>query len=345
MAVRPEISVIVVAYGRRDFIAEALDSVAFQDLDPASFEVVVCTNLPGVNLGSWANDSRVTLLHFSSGNWGEWILAALPRCRGEILCFLDDDDRFEPTKLSCVRSAFERYPKVGYFHNRVQRVSQSSSGSDGWGGPEIRAAPEGPGIGLFENRRKNRGRIDRLFWSGGGFNASAMAVRREVVQSLGPLASQLEVGHPLALFFAAALGSWDLYFEPTALTRYRVHSANSSVPLGSDVRTEFRRAVERGDAVVRDSERIAQFIDSHGRGRVTSTAVRSVGARTRLLRSLNLPDLSRTLLLRGLVEYLSLTPPRIVADQGGMLAAVAFGLFSPRRAARWLRVGRGATAP
>jgi len=344
MAGPPEISVVVVAYDRHDFIAEALDSVALQDLDPAAFEVIVCTNLPRSTLGPHANDPRMTVLQFPSGNWGEWVLAALPRCRGDVLCFLDDDDRFEPTKLSCVRTAFERYPTLGYFHNRVRRIPQVLSSTDGRR-HELRTTLEGPGSGLLEDRRKSRDRIDRLFWSGGGFNASAMAVRREVVGSLGPLASQLEVGHPLALFYAAALGSWDLYFESAALTRYRVHPANRSVPSGSDVRTEFRRAAQRGDAVVRDSERIARFIDSHGRGRVSSTAVRSVGARTRLLRSLNLPDLSRTQLLHALGEYLSLTPPRIVADQRGMLAAVALGLLSPRQAGAWLRDRRGDAEP
>ena len=341
MAARTKVSVVVVAYDRRDFIAEALDSVADQDLDPALFDVVVCTNLPRTSLESHLDSSRVTVLNLPPGNWGEWIVAALPRCRGEVLCFLDDDDRFEPTKLSCVCATFERHPSVGYFHNRVRRKFQARGLSDAHR-VEDGHDTEGPGLGLLEDRHKSRRRVDQLFWSGGGFNASAMAVRREVLASLGSLASELEVGHPLALFYAAALGAWDLYFEPTPLTLYRVHSTNSSTPTGSDVRTEFRRAVERGRSVVRDSERIARFIDSRGQARVSSAAVRSVGTRTRLLRSLSLPDLSRKDLLHGLGEYLSLTPPRIVADQRGMLAAIAFALVSPRQARAWLGGGRAA---
>ena len=344
MAVRPAISVVVVAYDRREFVGEALDSVAAQDLDPTSFDVVLCTNLPREDVGSQLEGSRVTILDLPNGNWGEWVLAALPRCRGDILCFLDDDDRFEPTKLSCVRAAFGRHPSLGYFHNRVQRLFSTLPPPERRN-PGRLAGPEGPGSGLLEDRRKSRRRIDRLFWSGGGFNASAMAVRRDVFQSLGTLASGLEVGHPLALFFAAALGPWDLYFEPGALTRYRVHSTNRSVPSGSDVRTEYRRAVERGGSVVRDSERIARFIDSRGGRRISSRAVRSVGARTRLLRSLSAPNISRVELLQGLGEYLSLTPARVVADQRGMLSAIALGLVSPRRSNEWLRNGPAATDP
>jgi len=333
---QPQISVVVVAYDRREFVAEALDSLAAQDLEPALFEVVLCTNLPRASLRSRLEASRVTVLELPPGNWGEWILSALPKCRGNVLCFLDDDDWFEPAKLSHVRTAFERYPSVGYFHNRVRRVVQGSSPIGGLDA-RLLARSEGPGPGLVENRNKDQRLLDRLFWGGGGFNLSAMAVRREVLLSLGPLTSELQVGHALALFYAAALGPWDLYFEPAPLTRYRVHSTNSSVPFGSDVRTEFRRAVERGETVLRDSQRIAGLIEAAGRGRFSSDAVRSVGERTRLLRSFGPPGPSRVQLLHDLVEYLSLTPPRVAADQRGLLTAIALGLLSPRRAVAWLQ--------
>ena len=338
MTVQPTISVVVVAHDRVEFVADALDSLASQDLDPAFFEVVLCTNLPRSSIGSRLDASRVTVLELPPGNWGEWILSALPRCRGDVLCFLDDDDWFEPAKLSRVRSAFERYPSVGYFHNRIRRAFQGSSPTRGQNALAL-GNSEGPGLGLVEDRKKDQRLLDRLFWSGGGFNLSAMAVRRDLVRSLGPLTSELEVGHALALFYAAALGAWDIYFEPEALTRYRVHSANSSTPFGSDVRTEFRRAVERGGTVVRDSQRIARWIEAAGHGRYSSEAVRSVGGRTRLLASLGLPGLSRASLFHALVDYLSLTPGRVVADQRGLMAAVALGLLSPRRAAAWLRQG------
>jgi len=262
------------------------------------------------------------------------VVAALPHCRGDVLCFLDDDDRFDPRKLSSVRSVFRRHPSVGYYHNRVQRFVTDPEARRGPVG--VPARPEGPECGLVEDRRKSRELVDELFWDEGGFNASAIAVRRAVLESLGSLATELEVGHSLALFYAAAVGTWDLYFEPEALTLYRVHSANSSVPSGSPLREEYLGAVERGGAVVRDSRRIARFIESH-RGRTASAPVRSVGFRTSLLRSLGSPDVSRTQLLRALAEYLSITPVRIATDQRGLFVMVALGLLSPRLPDTWLR--------
>lgn len=332
----PEITVMVVAHNRRDFVAEALGSVVAQDLDPDLFEVVFCTNVPRESLGSEVLRGRVARLDLPEGSWGEWIRAALPQCHGDILCFLDDDDLFEPGKLSSVRSAFRQYPSIGYYHNRIRRFTHGSLRSDvRFGGP--RPGPEGPDCGLVEDRRKSRALINRLFWKAAGFNASAIAVRRDLLESLGSLFPQLEVGHPLALFYAGAISHRDLYFDPAALTRYRIHSTNSSVPSGSDVGREWRGALENGGAVIRDSERIARFIASDPRGRFSASPVRSVGLRTQLLRSLSRPDLSRTQLLRALGEYLSLTPENIVADQPGMLAMVALGLLSPRAPDGWLR--------
>jgi len=336
MSSRPEISVIITAFERREFIAEALDSVAGQDLDPSRFEVVLCTNFSTANIESGHRRSPVIRLEMPSGTWGEWVLAALPRCQGDVLCFLDDDDLFERNKLSSIRSVFRQLPSVGYYHNRVQRFADGAPSSRGRH-PGFRRGPEGPGYGLVADGQKSRTLVDRLFWGEGGFNASAMAVRREVLTSLGSLTSDLEVGHSLALFYAAVVGPWDLYFDPAPLTRYRVHAANSSVPIGTGLRRGVRGTTDHGQAVIRDSERIAGFVESHRQGRFSSAPIRSVGVRTRLLQSFGLPTLTRTELLRGLAEYLSLTPARIVADQRGLLAMIAFGLLSPRLPERWLR--------
>jgi glycosyltransferase involved in cell wall biosynthesis len=331
----PEITVVVVAHDRSDFVEEALASVAAQDIDPMLFEVVLCTNLPRGDLGANLGRVRWVRLDLGPGNWGEWVRAALPRCRGEILCFLDDDDRFEPRKLTSLHSVFRAHPSVGYYHNRVQRFVDGSASA---GYPSTpRRPPEGPVCGLVEDHGKSRRLVDRLFWNEGGFNASAMAVRREVLESLGPVVSELEVGHSLALFYAAALGPWDLFFDPLPLTDYRVHSANSSVPSGSDLRREYYGAVEHGGPVIRDAARIARFIETHREGRFSSAPVRSVGMRTRLLRTLGSPDVSRRQLFRQVAEYLSLTPVRLASNQRGMLAMAALGLLLPRLPDAWLR--------
>lgn len=320
---------MVVAHDRPDYVREAVRSVAAQSLDPAQFEIVLLSNVPNLGLGPGFDTGHASQLELARGNWGEWVLSALPHFRGELLCFLDDDDLFEPGKLASVRSTFEQHPSVGYYHNRITRFvegerppSRPPAGA--------REGPIGPDVGLVRTAQKSRSMVDQLFWNAGGFNASAMVVRREVFASLGSLAIELEVGHPLALFYAAAMGPWDLFFDPAPLTRYRVHARNRSVPAGSDLRSEWRRAAENGPAIFRDSERIARFIDSDARHRFSSAPVRSVGTRARILWELALPHPSRWTLLRALGDYLALTPHRSMFDNRGMLGLAGAGVISPR---------------
>lgn len=331
----PRITVLIVAYRRGGFVRDAVRSVVAQSLDRSLFEVVLLTNVPDLDLGSTGEVGGVTLVNMPPGNWGEWVDTALPQCHGEVLCFLDDDDLFEPEKLASVRAAFERHPSVGYLHNRVTRFIEGPSASPispTRGGER----PVGPDCGLIEGRQKTRSVIDRLFWDAGGFNASAIAVRREVLTSLGPLHAELELGHPLALFYAAALGTWDMYFDPAPLTRYRIHSDNRSAPAGSGLRSEARRARADGPAVARDAERIARFIDSDPRRRLSSAPVRSVGTRARLLQALGRTETSRGSLTRMVGEYLAYTPLSSMVDNRWMMGLALTGFLSPRLPARWL---------
>jgi glycosyltransferase involved in cell wall biosynthesis len=331
----PRVSVVVVAYQRADFVRDAVRSVIGQTLEPSQFEVVLLTDVTNLDLGPMGNAGRVVQVALPPGSWGEWVLSALPECHGEVLCFLDDDDLFDRGKLASVLSTFDRHPSVGYYHNRISRFVEASSPSQPYA-PDTRGRPVGPDCGLVEASQKTRAVIDRLFWDAGGFNDSAIAVRREVLASHGPLMAELELGHSLALFYAAALGKWDLFFDATPLTRYRIHAGNRSTPAGSGVRLEAGRARDDGAAIVRDADRIARFIDSDPHHRLSWAPVRSVGTRTRLLRALTDPETSRGALLRLLREYLAFTPFRSMVDNRGMLGLSLAGLLAPRLPSRWL---------
>ncbi len=116
----PAISVIVNNYNYAAFLAEAVESALQQD--HPSFEVIV------VDDGS-SDDSRARILGFSERvravfqeNRGQAaaINAGVRASRGEILCFLDSDDRWNPDKLSRVAAAFAADPGAVLAYHRLQ---------------------------------------------------------------------------------------------------------------------------------------------------------------------------------------------------------------------------------
>jgi hypothetical protein len=345
----PEITVLVTAYRRSRFLGEALRSAIDQSLDRARYEIVLLTDVEEPGLLDGLAGSGIVRPAVSQGSWGDWVVAALPECRAPIIGFLDDDDLFLPPKLSAALTVFRDHPRLQYYHNRIEPFLDVSGGG-GPGPAGVGRRLIGPSVGLVEDRAKERRRSARLFWDRGGFNASAMVVRRELIEGNAPFLRSLIGGQPLALFYAALAGSGDLYFDERALSRFRRHPGNRSTPTGSALVAEWRRAAhpdpdgiqDTSAAISSDAERIARFVEGRDPGRIASRPIRSVAARSRLVAALAGSPPGRGAIARAFGGYVGLTPPWVLARHRGLLLATGLGIVRADLAGRWLeRRSRG----
>lgn len=114
----PLISVLINNHNYGRFLEKAIESVLNQTY--SHVEVVV------VDDGS-TDDSRRIIARYGqriipvlkqNGGQDSAFNAGFERSRGDIVCFLDADDWFVPTKLAQLAAAFERYPDIGWcFHS------------------------------------------------------------------------------------------------------------------------------------------------------------------------------------------------------------------------------------
>ena len=114
----PRISVLIIAYNRKDFIYQAINSVMNQKIDPSSFEIIIVSNFV-VNIDGKFQVTNILM----DGTMGEFIYAGMMKARYEIVAFLDDDDVFEPQKLGTIINAFSSDAKICYYHNSQRYVS------------------------------------------------------------------------------------------------------------------------------------------------------------------------------------------------------------------------------
>lgn len=104
------VSVVIPAYNVADYLDECLGSLIVQDHE--DWEAICVddgsTDDTRILLEHWAaHDARVTTVSIPNGGVSHARNVAMARAKGEIVCFLDADDRLQPQALSRIVRAFD----------------------------------------------------------------------------------------------------------------------------------------------------------------------------------------------------------------------------------------------
>jgi glycosyltransferase involved in cell wall biosynthesis len=216
--------VIVIAHDRSQFLLGAVESAIHQTLPRDAFEVVVVKDfqLPEVDEYLDRNSVAHVDLPTTTTTAGEMFRVGVERSRGDILCFLDDDDRFFPEKLAYVVGLFDSQPGVGYVHTRQRFVDAD--------GVPLSTQPVHHHVG-HEQRIELKtpaeyARADVV--CGIAFNNSSIHIRREVLAPwLGEFA-RVQVNCDNFLALISMLSGRDLLCSDRVLCDYRFHGSGSS---------------------------------------------------------------------------------------------------------------------
>lgn len=126
LGTNPLVSVVIPNYNYGVYLPLAIKSVLRQSYE--HFEVVICDD--GSTDNSWevlmayAENPRVKITRKSNGGPASAWSKAYQLVEGEIICFLDSDDTFRPTKLAEVVQAFSSDPQSGLCTHFLQPMSK-----------------------------------------------------------------------------------------------------------------------------------------------------------------------------------------------------------------------------
>lgn len=224
----PFLSVIIIDHERREFVLAAVRSALDQSLARDRYEVLVVKDFEDEHIDAYLDDEKV--LRFLTPDPGACAKFAIGirQARGDVLCFLDDDDLFAHDKLAAVAKAFEEDPDLVYYHNDYRLI-------DGRGvdlpRPAVRYHSRRTIVSkdsLRISEGEKRTTLTRLKYTYPDFNNSSISILRSALLPNLPFLER-EIPSADVFFFASAvLAPGSLLVDSRVLTSYRVHTGNLS---------------------------------------------------------------------------------------------------------------------
>jgi len=253
-APRPFFSVIVTAYHRRTFLREAVRSVLDQDLDRSDFEVVVVKDFVDAELeAELAATSGSVRVHTENlERMGEMISKGVELARGEVVCFIEDDDRFRPGKLRGLRELFRRSPEVGFVRNSYVGIDAEGHALPSW----ERLRPQPPRSLRLSPSARGPGGLAFVFRYGIHINLSTMAIRRELLVPWLPRFREVPASPDLFVFLLGAISDRVVQVESERWNDYRVHASTSHSALREGNEEKDLADTLRSEATARVMERL-----------------------------------------------------------------------------------------
>ena len=215
---RPRVSVVVPCFNAAPYLAEALSSVAAQQV--ADVEVLVVDDGSTDGSGDVARAHPVGAVVHRQDNAG--ISAArnlgVARARGALVTFLDADDVWTPGSLRARLAALDADPAAGAAAGLVEQFVSPDLPPDVRAHLAVPAAP-------------SRGRV-----------AGALLLRRETVDRIGPFDAGYRLGETIDWVARADAAGVRFADVPAIVLRRRVHGANS-VRKAEQLRADYLRVL------------------------------------------------------------------------------------------------------
>ena len=220
---------VVTAYHRTQFLPDALRSLLGPESPGAEVEIIVLKDFADATIDGTLSRAglRVRGVTEPLGGMGAMFARGIELAHGDVIAFLEDDDRFLPGKVSGVVEAFRSDPDLVFLRNSYRGIDSKGQRLPSW--DEHR--PQAVRDRTIESAAPHASDLAFVFQHGAHVNLSTMAIRTDVVRPWVDRLREITAVPDLFLFAAAALSGRRLLVSARVWSEYRVHQSTSHADL------------------------------------------------------------------------------------------------------------------
>lgn len=223
----PLFTVVVISYSRKEFIMDALKSVANQDFPKESVELIVIKNYIDEHIDEYIGSINGRSIYSRNKSLGRKIKESLEVASGKYIAFMDDDDYWNEGRLT---QAFN-YLNSGdfcYYHTNQIFIDVDGRPIGVEKEPAETKAMDQAGL-LCINKFSEWRKLGVLYSINPDFNLSSMIFETKVLSNYKELIYSFDTALDSLLFYIAMSTGKDMLFDPARMTYYRQHRKNVSV--------------------------------------------------------------------------------------------------------------------
>lgn len=232
---RPTISVIIPVHNREQYVAEALESILTQTCPATEIWAIDDGSTDGSAEVIQRFGDRVRYHHQTNSGAAAARNTGVDLSQGELLAFLDSDDRWLPNKLVLQLAAFEKNADLAMVFGHVRQFCSPDLPID------------------------QRPRITAEVMA--GYHVGTLLVRRSAFQQVGPFETQWRVGEFVSWQAKATDMGLSMAMLPEVVMERRLHATNmgrTERSSASDylriVRASLARRRAQGQASISESQ-------------------------------------------------------------------------------------------
>jgi glycosyltransferase involved in cell wall biosynthesis len=217
------ISVLICTFDRKDYILRSIESLFKQDIDKQAFEIVVVKGFQDEFIDEYLDIHHVKNVFLNERSLGKKIAMGIIECSGDFICFLDDDDEYEPNKLRKIYDVLNEYPDTDFIHNSILTMSEDGSTAN------LRQSGTPPiDFSFRSDLKKENTALSKFLRYRGDWYLSATCIRRSVIESVLNELRETNQSLDKFVFFAALNHGRRIMMIRDRLTRYRLHTSTTT---------------------------------------------------------------------------------------------------------------------